>query len=91
MQFTAADAVISSAGYNSVLELASVAKPAMLIAISRSIDDQQARAKLWGPRLGHCFDGNIEGAAQWLADGLSAGFAVKPWISELPVNELQRS
>ncbi len=52
--FAAADIVVSTAGYNSVLELAMTDTPTMLVPISRSIDDQVARAELWGPRLG-CF------------------------------------
>ncbi|TQV83331.1 hypothetical protein [Denitrobaculum tricleocarpae] len=50
--FGAADIVVSTAGYNSVLELAATDTPTMLVPIARSIDDQLARAELWGPRLG---------------------------------------
>ena len=50
--FHDADAVISTAGYNSVLELATTSTPTHLIAIPRSIDDQDARIRLWSGRLG---------------------------------------
>lgn len=50
--FRQADLVISTAGYNSVLELASTDTPALIVPISRSLDDQMARIRLWGPRLG---------------------------------------
>ena len=49
--FHNADAVISTAGYNSVLELATTSTPTHLIAIPRSIDDQEARIRLWSRRL----------------------------------------
>ena len=67
--FRAADLVISTAGYNSVLELASTDTPALLAAIPRSLDDQAARVRAWGPRLGHGLDPDRpEEAAAWLAD-----------------------
>ncbi len=65
--FRAADLAISTAGYNSVLELASTDTPALLAAIPRSLDDQAARARLWGPRLGHALDpAQVHAAADWL-------------------------
>lgn len=67
--FRAADLVISTAGYNSVLELASTDTPTLLAAIPRSIDDQAARVREWGSRLGHGLDpARLEDAALWLAD-----------------------
>ena len=67
--FRDADLVISTAGYNSVLELANTDTPALLTAIPRSLDDQAARARLWGPKLGHWLDpDSLEMAAAWLAD-----------------------
>jgi len=67
--FRDADLVISTAGYNSVLELATTDTPALLAAIPRSLDDQAARVRAWGPRLGHGLDpAGIETAAAWLAD-----------------------
>ena len=54
--FAAAQLVVSTAGYNSVLELACCTTPAVVYPIGRSFDDQAARAALWGPRLGCHFD-----------------------------------
>lgn len=67
--FRRADLVISTAGYNSVLELASTDTPAMIVPIPRSLDDQTARVRLWGPQLGFgLLPGCIEAGATWLAD-----------------------
>lgn len=66
--FRKADVVISTAGYNSVLELAGTDTPALLAAIPRSYDDQQARVRKWGPLLGHGLEpGHEDAAAEWLA------------------------
>lgn len=66
--FGQADVVISTAGYNSVLELALTDTPSLLIPIPRSIDDQAARVQLWGPRLGAGHDEQRPAAsAAWLA------------------------
>lgn len=69
--FAEADAVISTAGYNSVLELAVSTTPALLIPIARTLDDQAARTAEWGPRLGAAFveDGH-EAAARFLANAM---------------------
>lgn len=65
--FAAADIVVSTAGYNSVLELAMTETPTMLVPIARSIDDQVARARLWGPRVGCFLDPEAPVAAvDWL-------------------------
>lgn len=65
--FGAADIVISTAGYNSVLELALTDAPTLLAPIPRSIDDQISRARLWGPRLGCYLDSAApETALGWL-------------------------
>ena len=67
--FRRADLVISTAGYNSVLELASTDTPALIVPIPRSLDDQAARVRLWGPRLGFgLLPDRIDAAAAWLAD-----------------------
>lgn len=67
-RFAGADAVISTAGYNSVLELAVTTTPAMLMAIARTYDDQAERAEAWGSRLGMAYrDGDRHTAAMWLA------------------------
>lgn len=71
--FQSADLVISTAGYNSVLELAGTDTPALLVPIPRSLDDQSARVALWGPRLGFgLLPGRIEDAAIWLAGQIDA-------------------
>lgn len=67
--FLRADLVISTAGYNSVLELACTDTPAMIVPIPRSLDDQAARVRLWGPKLGFgLLPDRVEAAADWLAD-----------------------
>lgn len=67
--FRRADLVISTAGYNSVLEIAGTDTPALLVGIPRSLDDQMARVRIWGPRLGFGLDPDRpEEAAAWLAD-----------------------
>lgn len=50
--FARADLVISTVGYNSVLELACTDVPVLLVPIARTYDDQEKRARLWGERLG---------------------------------------
>jgi predicted glycosyltransferase len=66
--FAVSDAVVSTAGYNSILELAITTTPAMLMSIARTYDDQEERARTWGERLGHAYreDGQLD-AAEWLA------------------------
>ena len=67
--FRRADLVISTAGYNSVLELASTDTPTLLVAIPRSLDDQMARVRRWGQCLGHGYEpGREREAAAWLAE-----------------------
>jgi hypothetical protein len=68
--FRDADASISTAGYNSVLELATTDTPTLLLPIPRSIDDQEARVRLWSPRLGPP-SGSPSDAALWLARTLA--------------------
>lgn len=71
--FRRADIVISTAGYNSVLELAGTDTPTLLAAIPRSFDDQQARVRQWGPLLGHGLEPDSEdAAARWLVDQVRA-------------------
>ena len=70
--FRRADLVISTAGYNSVLELARTDTPTLLVAIPRSLDDQLARVRHWGPLLGHGLEPGCEQeAADWLADQIA--------------------
>lgn len=71
--FAAADIVVSTAGYNSVLELATTETPAMLVPTARSIDDQVGRAKAWGPRVGCFLDPAApEAALGWLKQQIEA-------------------
>ena len=66
--FAEADAVVSTVGYNSVLELAALQTPALLVPISRTFDDQEQRAILWGAKLGLAHEaGASERSAQWLS------------------------
>ena len=79
-EFARADIAISTAGYNSVLELATTDTPTLLIAIPRNIDDQVARARLWGPRLGACHTpGDRASSGTWLARCIDAGTRRAPW------------
>ena len=65
--FARADLVISTAGYNSVLEIACTDVPALLVPIGRYSDDQYKRAQEWGPRVGRCYEpGDREQAIQWM-------------------------
>jgi predicted glycosyltransferase len=65
--FREADIVISTAGYNSVLELATTDTPCLLVPIPRSIDDQEARARHWAGPLGAWHDAGAPGlSADWL-------------------------
>lgn len=70
--FHDADVVISTVGYNSVLELAMTDTPSLLVPIPRSIDDQEARARHWAGALGACLDANNpDAAAAWLVRTLT--------------------
>lgn len=71
--FREADIVISTAGYNSVLELATTDTPCLLVPIPRSIDDQAARARLWARRLGAWHDASAPWlSADWLLREMAA-------------------
>ena len=66
--FAQADAVISTAGYNSVLELAITTTPTMFMSIARTYDDQAERASSWGQRLGATYNADEpRTSAIWLA------------------------
>lgn len=70
--FLDADAVISTAGYNSVLELAATDTPALLVPIPRSIDDQEGRARSWARDLGMWLDpASPDAASEWLGRTLA--------------------
>jgi len=61
-----ADIVVSTVGYNSVLELAQIDVPTLLIPIKRSYDDQCLRARRWGPSLGLAHI-DLQQSTQWIA------------------------
>jgi hypothetical protein len=52
--FVGAGLLISTVGYNSVLELACTDVPVLLVPIMRTYDDQAKRGRLWEERLGLC-------------------------------------
>lgn len=67
--FSKADVVISTAGYNSVLELAATDVPVLLIPIDRTYDDQQERARIWAPLLGMTHDRRRPASSvKWLTE-----------------------
>jgi predicted glycosyltransferase len=72
--FPSADLVISAVGYNTVLELACTDVPTLLLPIERYTDNQQKRARRWGPSLGLCHDeSNPKRSIQWMAEVLQGG------------------
>jgi predicted glycosyltransferase len=72
--FPSADLVISAVGYNTVLELACTDVPSLLVPIERYTDDQQKRARHWGPSLGLCHDSSDpQRSIQWMAEVLQSG------------------
>jgi predicted glycosyltransferase len=65
------DMVISTAGYNSVLELAALDVPVVLLPIARSMDDQVARAQAWSQHIGWAHEeGEAHATADWVVDQL---------------------
>lgn len=77
--FHSADAVISTAGYNSVLELATTTTPTHLVAIPRSIDDQNERVQLWSQRLALPQSPEVERKnGDWLARALQHRLRRRP-------------
>jgi predicted glycosyltransferase len=72
--FGQADLIVSTVGYNSVLEIATTDVPTLLIPISRTFDDQSARAETWARCLGYAHHwGDIERSAAWMASMLIQG------------------
>ena len=66
------DLVISTAGYNSVLELAILDVPVLLVPIDRSLDDQSLRSTKWAKSMGKSHHaGKIADTADWIAQMLS--------------------
>jgi predicted glycosyltransferase len=66
--FAEADLVISTAGYNSVLELACTTVPTLLIPIPRQHDDQEDRVRRWGRILGKGHSpAGADASATWMS------------------------
>jgi len=66
--FAGADLVISSVGYNSVLELACTDVPVLLVPIMRTYDDQEKRGRFWGKHLGLCHHAQEpERSVRWMS------------------------
>lgn len=72
--FAEADAVISTTGYNSALELALLDVPAVLVPINRSLDDQRRRAAELAKVVGAMLEpDSVDSVAAWLAVVLDQG------------------
>jgi predicted glycosyltransferase len=70
-EFARHDVVISTVGYNSVLELAQTDVPVLLMPITRSLDDQASRARAWAPVMGHSHEeSDRDASATWLVQHL---------------------
>ena len=69
--FANADLVVSTVGYNSVLELACTDVPVLMIPVARSIDDQAQRAQRWARQLGRHLDADMVGVVSWMAGVLN--------------------
>ena len=77
--FPIADLVISAAGYNSVLELATTDVPVLLVPVPRYTDDQTKRATLWEKELGMCYSTERkEEAILWITSILEKRLRRKP-------------
>lgn len=69
------DLIISTAGYNSVLELAQTDRPVILLPISRSYDDQLERVAKWAAQLGYAHQRDqAHATAKWAADMLESNY-----------------
>jgi hypothetical protein len=80
--YAAADLVVSTAGYNSVLELAGIDTPILFAPAARTHDDQDARARSWATSLGHGLD-DVDSAVRWGRRVLESGARRDP--VDLPV------
>ena len=80
--FASADVVLSTSGYNSILELAATSTPAVLFSVERTYDDQAARASFWGEALGRAHRiGCIASTASWISSVLESGVRRQPAIA----------
>ena len=71
--FADADLVVTTAGYNSTLELALLDVPVLFVPIGRTYDDQAERARRWAPALGGLLDpGDLATSVDWAASVLMA-------------------
>ena len=69
--FHQADLVISTAGYNSTLELAGTRVPVLFVPMQRTYDDQFARARHWAREMGLVFqDADNQTLVDWIIDVL---------------------
>ena len=69
--FAAADLVITTAGYNSVLELATLDVPTLLLPIETRYDDQQQRTNQWSGSLGFQYAAdNFKASVEWTVQTL---------------------
>jgi len=74
-----ADVIVSTAGYNTVLELAQTDVPSLLVGIDRNIDDQYYRARQWGPKVGLAHEpGKSMRSGIWLAEQINRGHRRAP-------------
>jgi len=72
--FADQDLIISTVGYNSILELASIDTPVLLVPIQRTYDDQFERAKQWERKLGRLHRaGDAAQSVDWIVATLVGG------------------
>lgn len=75
----AATLILTTAGYNSVLEVAQTETPAVLIPIQRSHDDQLRRAKFWAHRIGSRYEAAKEAEiVEWMDQVLQGKWSREP-------------
>jgi predicted glycosyltransferase len=78
-EFARHDAVISTVGYNSVLELAQTDVPVLLVPILRSLDDQAARARGWAPSIGFVHEkDDLNASSRWLVNAIQSSHRRAP-------------
>lgn len=78
--FGSFDLIISTAGYNSVLELAQTNRPVILLPIARSYDDQNDRARKWASQIGFAHQENrAVTTAAWATQVLAGNCRRRPY------------